>query len=260
MTQLVLSLFPGIGLLDKAFELEGFTVVQSRDWIMGGDVRNTHFPPDRFDGVIGGPPCQSFTQLVHMIRHNGHKPKFGNLIPDFERVVAETEPQWFLMEEVPAAPRPQVDGYKTHEFELNNRQCFDDDGKPAKQNRVRAITFGYRGERRVLMVETAALYNQEWEYAVCGDSRTRPVAMLAGKKPKRGHSRTSSLNRGAALKSIDEMLTGQGMSPGFVNRQPFKSSALRQMIGNGVPLPMGRAIAKAVMEATAALTSEVAKH
>lgn len=30
--QLVLSLFPGLGLLDMAFEREGFCVVQSRDW------------------------------------------------------------------------------------------------------------------------------------------------------------------------------------------------------------------------------------
>jgi hypothetical protein len=37
---LVLSLFSGIGLLDYAFELEGFTVVRGPDLLWGGDVRN----------------------------------------------------------------------------------------------------------------------------------------------------------------------------------------------------------------------------
>jgi len=50
---LVLSLFPGIGLLDMAFELEGFTVVRGPDLLWGGDVRRFHPPPGRFDGVIG---------------------------------------------------------------------------------------------------------------------------------------------------------------------------------------------------------------
>lgn len=36
--QLVLSLFPGIGLLDMAFEEEGFCVVRGPDLLWGGDV------------------------------------------------------------------------------------------------------------------------------------------------------------------------------------------------------------------------------
>ena len=36
---LVLSLFPGIGLLDMAFELEGFCVVRGPDVLWGGDIK-----------------------------------------------------------------------------------------------------------------------------------------------------------------------------------------------------------------------------
>jgi DNA (cytosine-5)-methyltransferase 1 len=56
VTQLVLSLFPGIGLLDMAFELEGFCVVRGPDLCCGGgrDIKNFHPPAGRFDGVIGG--------------------------------------------------------------------------------------------------------------------------------------------------------------------------------------------------------------
>lgn len=86
---LVLSLFPGIGLLDMAFELEGFCVARGPDVLWGGDIRRFHPPAGKFDGVIGGPPCQAFSRLAHMVRANGYTPKFGNLIPEFERCVHE---------------------------------------------------------------------------------------------------------------------------------------------------------------------------
>lgn len=60
--QLVLSLFPGIGLLDMAFEEEGFVIVRGPDLLWGGDIRRFHPPAGKFDGVIGGPPCQAFSQ------------------------------------------------------------------------------------------------------------------------------------------------------------------------------------------------------
>lgn len=59
--QLVLSLFPGIGLLDMAFEEEGFCVVRGPDLLWGGNIRKFRPPPNKFDGVIGGPHCQAHT-------------------------------------------------------------------------------------------------------------------------------------------------------------------------------------------------------
>lgn len=174
---MILSLFPGIGLLDMAFE--GFTVVRGPDVIWGGDIRRFHPPAGKFDGVIGGPPCQAFSSLAHMVRHNGYEPKFGNLIPEFERCVLEAQPQWFLMEEVPAAPRPRVEGYGVWDGVVNNRQCFADDGQPAKQNRVRAISFGWRGGRKVLMIETAVFENSACggTHGEGGISRERSAAV-----------------------------------------------------------------------------------
>src|SRR5437660_11815578 len=87
MQGLVLSLFPGIGLLDMAFELEGFCVVRGPDLLWGGDIRRFHPPAGKFDGVIGGPPCQPFTRLRHLIAAKGQQPRHPNLIPEFERVV-----------------------------------------------------------------------------------------------------------------------------------------------------------------------------
>lgn len=42
VTQLVLSLFSGVGLLDRAFEEEWFTIVRGPDVLWGGDVRSFH--------------------------------------------------------------------------------------------------------------------------------------------------------------------------------------------------------------------------
>src|SRR5439155_17435760 len=117
---LVLSLFPGIGLLDCAFEAEGFCVVRGPDVLWGGDICRFHPPAGKFDGIIGGPPCQSFSPLAALVRHNGYEPKFGNLIPEFERCVLEAQPLWFLMENVRQAPLPIVPGYGINGFLLDN--------------------------------------------------------------------------------------------------------------------------------------------
>ena len=232
--QLVLSLFPGIGLLDMAFEEEGFTVVRGPDLLWGGRIQKFHAMPGRFDGVIGGPPCQSFSKFVHLVRANGYQPRHGNLIPEYERVVAEAGPGWFVMEEVPAAPAPAVAGYGVHSFLLNNRQFG------AVQNRRRRISFGWRGARKVLHVPTVALESLEYEHAVTGGPRSRPVAKFAGGQPKRGHSDSK--------RAVSDMLRLQGLPEDF-DIPPFRVDAKCEAIGNGVPLPMGRAIARAVKSA-----------
>lgn len=238
MTELVLSLFPGIGLLDMAFEEEGFCVVRGPDLLWGGDIRRFHPPAGKFEGVIGGPPCQPFSQLVHMIRANGFEPRHENLIPEYERVVSEARPNWFVMEEVPAAPLPNVLGYIVKAQVLNNRWLGE------LQDRKRRISFG-TPEGKSLPIQTQVFEPQGYEFAVTGDARVRPVAMLAGGKKKSG-GKTSSLNRGGGSLDFATMCEHQGLSRDFLSDAPFTVSAKRQMVGNGVPLPMGRAIAKAV--------------
>ncbi len=48
--------------------------------------------------------------------------------------------------------------------------------------------------------------------------------------------------------SIEECCELQGLPPSFFDNTPFKKEAIRVMLGNGVPLAMGRAIARAVRE------------
>lgn len=246
---LVLSLFPGIGLLDRAFEEEGFTVVRGPDVLWGGDVRRFHPPAGKFDGIIGGPPCQAFSRMAHMVRQNGLEPKFGNLIPEFERCVIEARPQWFLMENVPDAPCAfegqsiMSHGYGIHGFLLNNRQCVADDGEPATQNRLRRLTFGFYGQRRWLPVDIVALENSVFERAALGGSDTREIPIAIGGSGKR--KTTLRVERQSRL-SLAALCKKQGLPDDFLDHTPFTKAAACKMIGNGVPLPMGRALARAI--------------
>lgn len=245
MSDLVLSLFPGIGLLDMAFEEQGFCVVRGPDVLWGGDVKRFHPPAGRFDGVIGGPPCQAFSRLRHIVEVNGYQTA-PNLIPEYERCVGEATPAWFLMENVPAAPAPIVPGYAVCSFPLNNRWCG------GEQNRLRVFSFGVRGERPVDLrrwLETEALEPAGWAHAVTRDARAVSVAIANGKvkRPTRG----GALPHVGDRLPLSRMCALQGLPSDFLADAPFTETGKRGVVGNGVPLPMGRAIANAVREALA---------
>jgi DNA (cytosine-5)-methyltransferase 1 len=244
---LVLSIFPGIDLLGRGFEEEGFCVVRGPDLIWGGDVRDFHPPAGVFDGVIGGPPCQIFSRLRHMNPNAGKK--HGNMIPEFERVVREAQPRWFVMENVPEAPQPSVEGYAVTILALNNRWLGEE------QNRLRHFSCGNVDIRR--HVEVALFESPLVEQAVCasndsavpvriGDSgkvkRTaiKPPVVLAGHGPAMGQR-----VRGIEGRSWQDMARLQGLPEGF-DLPNFTVHGKKSAIGNGVPIPMARAVAKAV--------------
>ncbi len=241
----VLSLFPGIGLLDQAFEEEGFCVVRGPDLLWGGDIGRFHPPAGKFDGVIGGPPCQAFSQLRHIVEANGFETA-PNLIPEFERCVGEARPIWFLMENVPAAPRPVVGGYYTNNVFVRDLWCG------GETDRLRKFSFGSMSGA-ALHVETLALHPAEAEPAVTCDMRRRPVRLGGSRKPKESGGRTSSLNRGGGAETLERMAELQGASDLLARLKQhgaFTAMALKTGIGNGVPLAMGRAVARAVRAAT----------
>lgn len=237
---LVLSLFPGIGLLDMAFEEEGFCVVRGPDLLWGGDVRDFHPPRDRFDGVIGGPPCQIFSRMRHINPKAGQA--HGNMIPEFERVVREAWPLWFLMENVPEAPKPQV----SESYEMKC-ELIRDVWCGGETSRMRRFSFGHRGTAKGFRIETLALHSQNpAQAALAGGARRVPVAIG-------GNGKVKASRRVCAgdLKTEEGFLASkraQGLPDDF-DLPPFTVAAKVKALGNGVPLAMGRALAKAVHRA-----------
>jgi DNA (cytosine-5)-methyltransferase 1 len=225
---LVLSLFPGIGLLDQAFEEEGFCVVRGPDLLWGGDICNFLPPPDRFDGVIGGPPCQSWSGLGNVNRARwGDGCMMPDRIPEFARCVNEAQPIWFLMENVVTAPMPVCPAYEMVERTCNNRWCG------GEQNRLRKFTFGFvrhrlNGELTRFHIPTEALEPVDY----------RPAVISSGQAGK-----------GGSRASIEQMSLDQGLDPRRFDNSPFTTTELRRAIANGVPLPLGRAVARAVRHA-----------
>lgn len=248
---LVLSLFPGIGLLDRAFEEEGFCIVRGPDVLWGGDIRRFHPPAGVFDGVIGGPPCQMFTQLRHLNPLAGQK--HGNLIPEFERIVHEAHPVWFLMENVPAAPEPTLpqDCFDCSvtmitSTILNNRWLGE------VQDRTRRFSFGQRGSGK-FWIEVAVFESPQYRQAVTRSLRSVPVKLGGSGKVKRTYTEDGK-RHGPSIgprEKVGEMLMLQGLPDDYLDECPFTESGKRLAIGNGVPLPMGRAIAQAVKRAIA---------
>lgn len=255
MTQLVLSVFPGIGLLDMAFEEEGFCVVRGPDLLWGGDIKRFHPPAGKFEGVIGGPPCQAFSPLQRLVQHNRAKARANgdtrtykeaeNLIPEFERVVDEARPEWFLMENVPTAPTAGSPLHFIAGRVINNRWFG------AAQNRERRFTFGALEElqtarwERALAEQLVLLESAEYAPAVCASGSTWQPARIGGSgKPKRGRVYGC---KSAAYTSAATKL--QGLPEGFLEDSPFTVRERLRVIGNGVPLPMGRAVARAVKRA-----------
>jgi DNA (cytosine-5)-methyltransferase 1 len=253
VARLVLSLFPGIGLLDKAFEEEGFCVVRGPDVLWGGDVRTFHPPAAVFDGVIGGPPCQEFSPLSIMVRHNGHESHFGNLIPEFERCVYEAAPQWFLMENVPPAPLPEVDGYRVSASLLNNRWIG------AEQNRLRRLSFGTASGRRLDFSADLVLFEAPYATAVTSSDgggvmrgKFAVTSRHAGRMSWVPSSDTAGHGGGNSKQyvySLEDACELQGLPRNFTEDMPFRKDAKLKAVANGVPLPMGRAIARAVKRA-----------
>lgn len=212
MQQLVLSLFPGIGLLDRAFEEEGFCVVRGPDVLWGGDVHRFHPPHERFDGVIGGPPCIGESKLANLNGRPGY-----SLRDEFCRVVEEACSAWWLMEAVKKHDDLPLEGMV---FPLQNRWLGED------QSRKR---FFHSNLNLAPHIQLVALESATYKYAV-----------LAGHGGGEG-----TVYRRMATYSWPEMCKLQGL-PEDYELPGFARVAKRRAVGNGVPLAMGRAIAKAV--------------
>jgi len=213
--KLILSLFPGIDLFGRGFEAEGFCVVRGPDLIHGGDIRSFNVPSGKFDGVIGGPPCQDFSKARRA-------PPSGAglaMLAEFARVVREAAPAWWLMENVPGVPDVLIDGYTHQRIDLNAREVG------SLQNRHRHFQYGSR-DNLTLTVRR------------CDPLESVERCCLASEASRPGRR---DWKRFCELQGLDDGIDLPGMT----------LSARYRAVGNAVPLPVAQAMARAVKDARA---------
>jgi DNA (cytosine-5)-methyltransferase 1 len=205
--QLVLSLFPGIDLLGRGFEAEGFAVVRGPDILWGGDIRDFTVPAGRFDGVVGGSPCQDFSKL----RRSAPTGYGLEMIAEFQRVVIEAAPRWWLLENVPGVPDVSIDGYSVQRFDLRASEVG------LRQSRLRHFQYG-NADGLVLVLPRPEARRDLLPAAVASEDR-RDWAEFC------------------EIQGLPSDFDVPGMSKG----------AKYRAVGNGVPVPMGRFVARACL-------------
>lgn len=212
MAPMILSLFPGIDLFGRGFEAEGACVVRGPDLLWGGNIESFSTSSGIFTGIIGGSPCQDFSRA----RRTAPTGQGVHLLEQFARVVTEAGPDWWILENVPQVPDVNVEGYHIQRFNLSARECG------LRQNRLRRFQFGSR--------DGAPLVIHRCD-TVRGASQRCCMATEFSKAKRR---------------SFADFCEAQGLPRDF--DLPGLSLAAKYLaVGNGVPIPMARVVAIAVL-------------
>ena len=160
----VISLFSGAGGLDLGFEKAGFTTVFANEYDKTiwstyeanfpnvkfdrrsiVDIPADQIPNVNIDGLIGGPPCQSWSEAG---AHRGIEDQRGQLFFEYERILRHVKPKFFLAENVSGIMSSRHDAaFRT----IIKR--FDDLEYDVKVEKLRASDFGVPQDRdRVIIV------------------------------------------------------------------------------------------------------------
>ena len=152
----IAALFSGAGGLDLGFQQAGFDVIWANEYdktIWETYEKNhssfldhrsiTDIPssdvPD-CDGIIGGPPCQSWSEAGAL---RGIKDHRGQLFYDFIRLIEDKQPKFFLAENVSGMLA------KRHETAIANiKTLFEQSGYDLHFKLLNAVNYGVPQDRK----------------------------------------------------------------------------------------------------------------
>ena len=153
----VVSFFAGAGGLDLGFQKAGFDVAWANEYDKEiwetFEKNHKHTVLDRrsivdipsaevpdCDGIIGGPPCQSWSEAGSK---RGITDKRGQLFYEFMRILADKQPKFFLAENVSGMLLP------AHKIALQNiKEMFKDCGYELSFKLLNASDFGIPQDRK----------------------------------------------------------------------------------------------------------------
>ena len=165
----IVSFFSGAGGMDLGFEKAGFKIIFANEFdksIWETYEKNHKTPLDKrdirtidineipdCDGIIGGPPCQSWSEAGMM---KGIEDDRGQLFFDFIRMLKGKQPKFFVAENVSGKKK------KRHEKAVHNIiKMFEDAGYTMKikllnandynvpQDRLRVFYIGFRKDLKI---------------------------------------------------------------------------------------------------------------
>ncbi|RZN57954.1 DNA cytosine methyltransferase [Avibacterium paragallinarum] len=171
----IISLFSGCGGLDLGFEKAGFEIPIANEYdksiwetfkvnhpkthLIEGDIRHIKEEdfPDGIDGIIGGPPCQSWSEAGALRGINDSR---GQLFFDYIRILQSKKPKFFLAENVSG-----MLANRHNEAVKNILKMFDECGYDVTLNLVNAKDYGVAQERkRVFYIGFRKDLNIEFEF------------------------------------------------------------------------------------------------
>lgn len=157
----VISLFSGCGGLDLGFEKAGFEIPVANEFdkkiwdtfkvnhpnthLIEGDIRNVtkddieHFISGEIEGIIGGPPCQSWSEAGSL---KGIEDARGQLFFEYIRILKEFKPKFFLAENVSG-----MLANRHSEAVKNILYLFDEAGYDVSLTLINAKNYGVAQER-----------------------------------------------------------------------------------------------------------------
>lgn len=154
----IISLFSGCGGLDLGFEKAGFEIPIANEYdktiwatfkvnhprthLIEGDIRQIKEEdfPDEIDGIIGGPPCQSWSEAGSLRGINDSR---GQLFFDYIRILNSKRPKFFLAENVSG-----MLANRHNEAVQNILKMFDECGYNVSLTLVNAKDYGVAQERK----------------------------------------------------------------------------------------------------------------